>query len=83
MPILYGVPHPERIKRYNDSIRFLLDTASVYLIVKDSLGQVSRGDKEELENFLKTYLTDFDSSKFLGKPAYLFPSPQILNMYTL
>ena len=83
MPILNRERHPERIRRYNDSIRFLLDTAAVYLIVKDSLGQVSRGDKEDLENFIKTYLTNFDSSKFLGKPAYLFPSPQILNMYAL
>ncbi len=83
MPILNGEPHPERIKKYNDSIRFLLDTAVVYLIVKDSLGQVSRGDKEDLESFLKIHFTDFDSSKFLVKPTYLFPSPQILNLHIL
>jgi len=62
MPIVNGETHPEQIKKYDDSIRFLIVTAAVYLIVKDSLGHVFREDINDLSRFIKFHRYDVNAN---------------------
>ncbi len=62
MPIVNGETHPEQINKYDDSIRFLIVTAAVYLIVKDSLGHVFREDINDLSRFIKFHRYDVNAN---------------------
>ncbi len=55
-PFIPGYKTPEKIKEENDSIKFTLDTAAVYLLVNDSLGHVYHDDKA----YLQTYINGLD-----------------------
>lgn len=52
----------QNTKRYNDSIKSLLDTALVYLLVQDSLNNISPEDKTDFHKFIAQYNHDHDAS---------------------
>lgn len=56
-------PQMNGTKRYNDSMMRLLDTAAVYLVVQDTLGNISKEDKTELGKYIEQYKDDYDESK--------------------
>jgi hypothetical protein len=62
MPIFGNSEFDRSSKRYNDSLTSLLDTAAVYLIVKDSLGHIFPEDRDELANFIQMYRHDFEAA---------------------
>lgn len=41
------------MKKYNDSVRYLLDTAKIYFCINKTLGGIYRDDQEYLNNILK------------------------------
>ena len=54
-PFMLGFDKPEEVTRYNDSIKFELDTAAVYLLVNDSLDHVYNDDKAYLKTYIHQY----------------------------
>ena len=59
MPLLMpGYKKPKEVQKENDSIKFILDTAAVYLLVKDSLDHIYNDDK----SYLKTYINQYNHS---------------------
>ncbi len=51
---------PEKVKKYNDSIKFELDTAAVYLLMNDSLDHVYNDDKVYLKTYIHQYNRDIE-----------------------
>lgn len=70
-------------KKYNDSLKSLLDTALVYLIVKDTLGKIGWGSREDLDHFVKNNLSDIDSSSLYFRDELSNPPPQTLDIKQL
>lgn len=69
--------------KYNDSIKKILDTTDVYIVIKDTLGLIGAGDREDIEAFVKKYIADPEKTYLSIKPTYLSPLPQQLNLSVL
>ena len=52
MPPDLGYGYFKQPEKYNDSIKKMVDTAAMYLVVKEKLGNIYNEDKAELTNFI-------------------------------